>query len=201
MYTLYSLKDMLTISPDNFDKDLEEVATTVLKAKYEGVIDRNMGVIVCVFNVHNISDGIIYAGDPSTHHDAEFDVLTYMPKAEEIVAGEVTELAEFGAFIRIGPVEGLAHISQIANEFFSFDKKAPMFVSKQSGKTLRKGDAVYAKISTVSMKSTVKDSKIALTMRPEGLGKPEWYAAGAAGKGVQQRRRQHKGGSGSARRR
>ena len=29
------------------------------------------------------------------------------------------------------------------------------------------------------MKNTVKDSKIALTMKPEGLGKSEWISEGA----------------------
>ncbi len=44
-------------------------------------------------------------------------MLTYMPFVEEVVAGEVTELAEFGAFVRIGPIDGLVHVSQITNDF------------------------------------------------------------------------------------
>jgi DNA-directed RNA polymerase subunit E' len=121
-----------------------------------------------------VSDGILYPGDPATHHDVEFDALTYMPNVEEIVNGEVTEIAEFGAFVRIGPIDGLVHVSQITNDFLSFDRKAQAFVSRKSGRMLKKGDAVYAKISTISMKNSVKDSKIALTMKPEGLGKFEW---------------------------
>ena len=70
------------------------------------------------------------------------------------------------------------HVSQITNDFLSFDRKVPAFVSKKSGRSLKKGDVVLAKISTVSMKNTVKDSKIALTMKPEGLGKQEWINEG-----------------------
>ena len=179
MYYVHTLQDTFKMAPEFFDRNIDEVATLALKRKYEGVIDKKLGVAVAVFNIRNISDGSILPGDPATHHNVEFDILTYTPYVDEVVAGEVTELAEFGAFVRIGPIEGLVHVSQITNDFLNFDKKVPAFVSKKSGRSLKKGDAVLAKISTVSMKNTVKDSKIALTMKPEGLGKAEWITEGA----------------------
>jgi DNA-directed RNA polymerase subunit E' len=174
MYYNYSIKDTFKMAPEYFDSDIEDVAVEVLRNKYEGTIDKDLGVIIAVYNVRDISDGMIYPGDPATHHEVTFDILTYMPKVDEVVVGEVTELMDFGAFVRIGPMEGLVHVSQITDEFISLDKKIPAFVSKRSGKSLKKGDVVYAKISTVSMKNSVKDSKIALTMKADGLGKPEW---------------------------
>ncbi len=179
MYYVHTLQDTFKMAPEFFDREIEDVATMVLKRKYEGTIDKKLGVVVSVYNIRDISDGTILPGDPATHHQVEFDMLTYMPYVDEVVAGEVTELAEFGAFVRIGPIEGLVHVSQITNDFLTFDKKGPAFVSKKSGKSLKKGDAVFAKISTVSMKNTVKDSKIALTMKSDGLGKAEWISEGA----------------------
>lgn len=179
MYAIHEVKDTFRLPPDQFDKKIEDVAVEILQRKYEGTIDKQLGVVVAVFNTRNISDGTIYAGDPATHHNVEFDLLAYMPYPEEVIAGEVTELVEFGAFVRIGPMEGLVHVSQITNEFLSFDKKLPAFVSRKSGKSLKRGDVVYAKISTVSMKNTIKDSKVALTMRPDGLGKEEWLKENA----------------------
>ncbi|MGC8586140.1 MAG: DNA-directed RNA polymerase [Candidatus Micrarchaeia archaeon] len=176
MYYIYSVKDNFRLLPEYFNQDINDAATLILQKKYEGTIDKDMGIILSIQNVRNISDGHILPGDPSTHHDVEFDVLAYMPYVDEVVAGEVTEIAEFGAFVRIGPMDGLVHVSQILNDFLSFDRKAQTFVSKKSGRYLKKGDIVYAKISTISMKSTIKDSKIALTMKPEGLGKQEWAA-------------------------
>ena len=75
-------------------------------------------------------------------------------------------------------MEGLVHVSQMANDFLSYDKKTQQFTSRQKGLNIKKGDQVFAKISTVSMKGGVKGSKIALTMKPEGLGKPEWITEG-----------------------
>lgn len=174
MYTLYTVKDTFSLPPEDFGKDVESIAESVLQRKYEGKVDKEMGVIVAVFNVSNVSDGIIYPGDPATKHDAEFEVLTFMPKVDEVVGGEVSELTDFGAFVRIGPMDGLVHVSQIANEFLSFDRKTQTFVTRQKKLMLKKGDIVYAKISTVSMKNSVKDSKIALTMKQDGFGKGEW---------------------------
>jgi DNA-directed RNA polymerase subunit E' len=41
---------------------------------------------------------------------------------QEIVEGEV-EIVEFGAFVEIGPLDGLLHISQITDEYISCDGK------------------------------------------------------------------------------
>ncbi len=189
MYSIYSVRDMFKMPPEYFGEDIEKVATTIIQNKYEGRIDKDMGVIVAIFNIRNIGDGLIYPGDPATHHDAEFDVLAYTPQVDEVVPGMVTELVEFGAFVRIGPMDGLVHVSQIAGEFLTFDKKNQTFVSRKSSISLKKGDIVYAKVSTVSMKNTIKDSKIALTMKPDGLGRPEWANL------VSARARARKGGS------
>ncbi len=174
MYKIYSVKDMFKMPPASFGDDLEKVALEELSRRYESTVDKDMGILITVFNVRNVGEGMIYPNDPSTHHDVEFDVLVYVPQVEEVVAGEVSELAEFGAFVKIGPIDGLVHVSQITNEFLNFDRKIPAFTSRRSNLSLKKGDFVYAKISTVSLKGTIKDSKIALTMRPEGLGKLEW---------------------------
>jgi DNA-directed RNA polymerase (rpoE), archaeal and eukaryotic form len=174
LYKIYTIRDTFKLPPSRFGENIEKVATEILRSKYEGRIDKDMGILLVLYNVRNISDGIIMPGDPSTKHDVTFDMLTFLPVVGEIVVGEVSELAEFGAFIKIGPIDGLAHVSQIIGDFISFDKRSGAFVSKRTGKSLKKGDMVYAKISTISLKKSLKDSKIALTMKPTGLGRPEW---------------------------
>ena len=174
MYYVQTIRDTLSVPPAYFGVDLNDAAAQVLRNKYERVIDKDLGVVIAVFNVRDISDGTILPGDPNTHHDVTFDVLAFTLEVEEVVVGEVSELVEFGSFVRIGPLDGLVHLSQVTSDFINFDRKTGVFTSRNTGKTLRKGDTVYAKISTISMKGSVKDSKIALTMRPEGLGKPEW---------------------------
>ena len=174
MYYVHTIKDTLSIPPEYFNKDIAAVAEELLRRKYERTIDKDLGVILTVFNVRDISDGVIMPSDPSTHHDLKFDVLTFNLEVDEVFIGQISEMIDFGCFVRIGPLEGLVHLSQITGDFMTFDRKTGTFVSKNSGRTIKKGDDIYAKVSTISMKNTVKDTKIALTMRPDGLGKREW---------------------------
>ncbi|MEM0475692.1 MAG: DNA-directed RNA polymerase, partial [Candidatus Norongarragalinales archaeon] len=129
------------------------------------------GVIVSIQNARIKSDGKVIHGDGAAYFDVEFDALVFAPQVNEVVEGEVTEIVEFGAFVRLGPIDGLVHISQVANEFLSFDKKQGILSARDSKKNIKRGNCVRAKIATVSLKDSIPNSKIALTMRPEGLGK------------------------------
>lgn len=174
MYYIHTIKDTLSIPPEFFNKDIAAVAQELVRKKYERTIDRDLGVVIAVFNIRDISDGIIMPSDPSTHHDLTFDALVFNLEVDEVFPGQVSEMIDFGCFVRIGPLEGLVHLSQITGDFMTYDRKTGIFASKNSGRIIKKGDDVYAKVSTISMKDTVKDTKIALTMRPDGLGKKEW---------------------------
>jgi DNA-directed RNA polymerase subunit E' len=174
LYYIHTIEDTISISPSNFGQDVDKTALEALRTKYERTLDKELGIIITVFNVRDVSDGFIMPGDPSTHHNAKFDILVFSLEIDEIVVGEVSELADFGCFVRLGPIDGLVHLSQITSDFITYDKKASSFVSKNTGRSLKKGDKVFAKVSSISIKGGIKDTKIALTMRPDGLGKPEW---------------------------
>ena len=68
----------------------------MLRTEYERTLDKDMGIILVVFNVRNISDGYILPADPNIHHDITFDVLTFSLSVDEVVLGEVSKLADFG---------------------------------------------------------------------------------------------------------
>lgn len=171
---MYTIRDRISIPPTHFGEDIESAAETILRSKYERILDKDVGIALAVFNVREISDGIIMPGDPSTHYDITFDLLAFNLEVGEIVTGEISELADFGCFVRLGPIDGLVHLSQITNDYISYDRKAGFFILKNTKRNIKKGDVVYAKVSTISLKNNIKDTKIALTMRPEGLGKYEW---------------------------
>ncbi|MEM3399934.1 MAG: DNA-directed RNA polymerase [Candidatus Micrarchaeia archaeon] len=176
MYRVATIKDLVRVPPNFFAMDIKEAIKQLLREKYERKIDRDLGVILSIDNVRDISIGKVIAGDGASYHWVTFDALVFMPEVNEIVEGEITEVVEFGVFMRMGPLEGLIHLSQITNDFLSYDKKIPAFIGKESNRIIRKGDTVIAKISTVSLKSSIPETKIGLTMRPEGLGKHDWIA-------------------------
>ncbi|MFH1094921.1 MAG: DNA-directed RNA polymerase [Candidatus Micrarchaeota archaeon] len=174
MYQMITVYDRVRLPAQYFSMKVSEGLMSILRENYERRIDRNLGIVLLVSNVQAQGDGMVIPSDGAAYYDVKFDALTYLPAVNEVVEAEVSELVEFGAFVGIGSVEGLIHLSQIANDFLNYNKKTPAFVGKESKKTLKKGDRVLAKVSTISLKSSLSETKIGLTMRPEGLGKLEW---------------------------
>jgi len=192
LYYVTTLKDTVSIPPKYIGQDITKSATEILCEKYERTVDKNLGIILAVFNVRDISGGYILPEDPNTHHKVTFDILSFSTEMEEVFVGEVSELVEYGAFVRIGPLDALVHLSQITSDFVSFDRKANVLISKSTQRSLKKGDVVYAKVSTVSIGNSLQNTKIALTMRPDGLGKLEWILETKETKERKQRKGQSK---------
>jgi DNA-directed RNA polymerase subunit E' len=130
--------------------------------------------VLAVNNPQVLSEGVVIPGDSGAYYSVAFEALTFIPVVNEVYRAEIKEIVEFGAFSSIGPFQGLLHVSQIDREKFYYDKKSKTLGSKALRRSIKKGDEVLAKVSTVSLKSTPADTKIGLTMRPDGLGKPEW---------------------------
>jgi DNA-directed RNA polymerase subunit E' len=176
MYKVSSISDTVRVPPQYFSTELKSTIVHLLREKYERNIDKDLGILLSLWNVRDVSEGSVIPGDGASYHKVTFDALSFMPEVNEVFEGDVSEVVEFGVFVRMGPLDGLVHLSQITNDFLSYDKKVPAFIGKESKKMLRKGDVVRAKISTVSLKGTIPETRAGLTMRPEGLGKLDWIA-------------------------
>ncbi len=133
--------------------------------------------MIAVVDVIEVGLGKIIHGDSRTHHNVKFTLLTFRPLLHEIIEGEVVEVVEFGAFIRLGPQDGLNHVSQITNDFIRHDEVQSQFVGKETGRVLGEGDLVRARIIAVSMGGGARSGKLGLTMRQPFLGKLDWIEA------------------------
>jgi len=176
MYRIITVSDIIRIPPSYFTMDLGTAVQQIVQEKYERKVDVEQGVVLKVFNVRDISGGKVIPGDGAAYYDVKYDALVFIPEVYEVLDGEISEILEFGAFVTIGPFDGLVHLSQITNDFLSYDRKTSTLTSKMTKKVLKKGDSVRAKVVTVSLKPTLPETKIALTMKGEGLGKLEWLA-------------------------
>ncbi|ASJ10389.1 DNA-directed RNA polymerase [Thermococcus sp. P6] len=175
MYKLLKVQDVVRIPPRMFTMDPKDAAKLVLRETYEGIYDRDEGVVLGIMDVEKIGKGIVVPGDGATYHEVVFTVLVWKPEMHEIVEGEVIDVAPYGAFIRIGPVDGLVHISQLMDDYVVFDEKNKQFLGKETKRILKLGDEVRARIIAISVKSRViRENKIGLTMRQPGLGKKDW---------------------------
>jgi len=175
LYLVSKIEDTVRIPPSRFGDPLENVAVEILNESYVGKIDKKLGLMVTVKEIEELGTGKVIMGDGAAYHDVLFTALFFKPELHEIVEGEVIEITEFGAFIRIGPMDGLVHVSQVTDDYINYDGKRGALIGKESKKSLEEGNKVRARIVALSLKGkSSKETKIGLTMRQPGLGRLEW---------------------------
>ncbi|MCL2687441.1 MAG: DNA-directed RNA polymerase [Methanobrevibacter sp.] len=175
MYYLTKIEDTVRIPPYRFEDPLEEVAIETLNETYNGLLDKKLGLLVSVNSVENIGEGKVIMGDGAAYHEITFNAIFFNPELQEIIEGEVIEIAEFGAFVRIGPMDGLVHVSQVTDDYINYDSKRGALLAKESKRTLEEGNKVKSRIVAISLKGkSTKETRIGLTMRQVGLGRLEW---------------------------
>jgi DNA-directed RNA polymerase subunit E' len=175
MYKRVSLKDTVEVPPRELADVDASLVKRLLQEKLEGRMDESVGSVVSVVDVHEVGDGAVLPNRPGVYYEAEFDAVTFDPQMQEVVDGTVVEVVDFGAFVGIGPVDGLLHVSQISDEYLAFDGENQMLASRDSNRTLAVEDTVRARIVTKSIdERNPRDSKIGLTAKQPGLGKHGW---------------------------
>ena len=190
MFYKVELKDHIRVPPNLFNLPLEEAVIKRINTKYNGFISKDLGIVIDISRVKDIGDGIIIAGDGASYYDVTFELLTYKPEMQEIVVGKIKDIAEFGAFINIGPIDGMIHISQTMDDFVSFSKDKTL-AGKESKRVLKVGDTCRSRIIAVSFKD-VLNPKLGLTMRQQGLGRLDWINEDAEGKAAKKEEKETK---------
>jgi len=180
MFKLIELQDTIRIPPETFGNPLETVGRDQVKAKYEGVVDEELGYVIAVTRVEVSPIGKIIPGDGATYHKVAFSLLAFYPVIQEVVEGDVVEIADFGAFVRIGPVDALLHVSQLMDDYISYDEKQGVLLGKETKRKLSSGDQVRVRITAVSLGRAGSSGKIGVTARQPFLGKLEWLKQEAA---------------------
>jgi DNA-directed RNA polymerase subunit E' len=181
LYYKTKIEDIVRIPPYRFEDPLEEVAIKTLNETYEGRLDKKLGLLICVNEIEDIGEGKLIMGDGASYHKVTFNAIFFKPEQHEIFNGEIIDIADYGAFVRIGAMDGLIHVSQVTDDYINFDAKRQALIAKESSKTLDVGDLVRARAVSVSIKDEStnsmenhRNSKIPLTMRQTNLGRFEW---------------------------
>ncbi len=159
--------------------------TKAARNKFEGLIAPHLGIVVDVLGVKDVGEGTIIAGDGAAYYEANVEVLALRPELQEVVFGRIKDITDFGAFLTMGPVDGMIHISQTMDDFVSFSKDK-VLLGRDTKRTLRVGDLCTARVIAVSYKD-IANPKIGLTMRQPWLGKAEWSEKPAAKEGEEEK--------------
>jgi len=171
MFYIVDVEDYVRVEPKLFGLKTSDAVAKQLQETYSNYHDKEIGEVIGIISVLEVGDGIIIPGDGAAYYNSKFKLLAWKPENQELVYGIIDEITNFGAFINLGVVKGIIHISQTMDDYVSFSTTNTL-LGKDSKKVLKKRDACLARIVAISYKGD--QPKIGLTMRQPGLGKLEW---------------------------
>jgi len=171
MFYITEVEDHVRVEPKLFGLPTSEAVDKQLRETYADYYDKQMGKSIAVVDVLDVGEGVLIPGDGAAYYKSKFKLLTWKPELQELVYGVVSEITTFGAFVDLGVIRGMVHISQTMEDYVSFSK-ANSLLGKSTKRSLKKGDLVLSKIVAISHKGS--EVKIGLTMRQPGLGKLDW---------------------------
>ncbi len=172
MFYEIEVKSHIRVPPNKFNEDTKKAILETLNQDFEGYISKELGAVLAVSEISDIGEGVIISGDGAAYYETTFKVFTFKPELQEVILGKINDITDFGAFIDIGPLDGMIHVSQTMDDFVSFSK-SNVLTGKESKKVLKVGDQCKARIIAVSYKDP-KSPKIGLTMRQAFLGALPW---------------------------
>ncbi len=186
MFIMVEDEYIARIPPELLGDDYSKAVTQVTKDSLEGrlldiqsdiIEGKSIGkcLVVSIVDVDLVGEGAIVHGDGGVYQSVKFKALGFYPEMHEIVEGVVVSVQNFGAFVRFSAFDGLLHISQIMDDRIDVDLANSRFIGKDTKRDLKVGDRVRVKIVALNLSSSsIRDSKIGLTMKQLGLGKLEW---------------------------
>ncbi|PSO09313.1 DNA-directed RNA polymerase [Candidatus Marsarchaeota G2 archaeon BE_D] len=176
MFYLVKLEEYVRVDPFKFNIPLKQAILETLREKYMGVYDKELGYIVTVLDAPEIDDeGFLIPGDGGVRVRVVADLISYIPYPGDVSDGLVEEITEAGAKIRVGPMAGVLHISQVFDgDYAVYDSKRGALIGKNTQKVLQINDMVRVRITSISTRNEARESRLMLTCRQPGLGKIEW---------------------------
>jgi DNA-directed RNA polymerase subunit E' len=175
MYHKLMLEDKVRVPPQRLGEKLEKVILDVLQEQLEGSIDKEIGIFICITKVQDVGEGEIVPGDGGVYYDVKFEALVLRLALQEVIEGIVVGTTSFGAFVSLGPIDAMLHVSQISDEYINYDEKNARLICQESKRFIGVGDVVRVRVVTLSLNEREpRDSKIGLTMRQAGLGTALW---------------------------
>lgn len=113
--------------------------------------------------------------DDATREVADWLKCEYMQDhVGEELDGVIANVTAFGFFVRLSDlhIDGLVHISSLANDYYRYDAIGQRLVGESSGQIYRLGDQVKVKVLSVNLNDKQIDFELVGSQRaPRGKGK------------------------------
>ncbi|KAG7191817.1 DNA-directed RNA polymerase III subunit rpc25 [Scheffersomyces spartinae] len=102
MYILSEIEDLIRVPPSSFNVPIKLSVTDELHQKYSNRVVGGLGLVVAVWDVLQLDDGLIRPGDGGVFVGTRFRCIVWKPFAGEILGGWVLECLPLGIKVRMG---------------------------------------------------------------------------------------------------
>jgi DNA-directed RNA polymerase subunit E' len=170
MFYFIDVREKIGVEAQRIKENIRDSIEESIDAKHSR---EENGVFLGVTEIKKVGEsGDILPERPEIYFDVEYTALFFQPQAGEIVQGLVVDVAEFGPFVRIGPIDALAHISQITTEKMIYNPQQDVIANKDNKMVIQAGDQLIASVANATISQD--RMRVNLTMRQDGLGLLKW---------------------------
>ncbi|KAL7275558.1 DNA-directed RNA polymerase III complex subunit Rpc25 [Rhizina undulata] len=100
MFILSTFTDLVIIEPQNFEKGTLDALEDQINTKYANKVVYNVGLCICLFDILEVSEGMVGHGSGCAHVNVKFRLIVFRPFKGEVMTGRISSSTPQGIFVR-----------------------------------------------------------------------------------------------------
>lgn len=101
MFILSKISDLIRIPPDQLNRDSKKAVTNELNKKYANKIVHNLGLVISIWDLIKIDDGMLKPGDGASYIKCEFRCIVFRPFIGEVLTGWIDKCTPEGIKVKM----------------------------------------------------------------------------------------------------
>lgn len=116
MFVLAKFRDTIRIAPNQLGQPIEQVLIEELNKRFANKVVLNVGLVICLKDIIQISESYIYCGDGAIHTRCVYRMIVFRPQVGEIICGTLKSSSKEGLNISLGFFDSIVIPPEQLNE-------------------------------------------------------------------------------------
>lgn len=101
MFQLSVISDLISIPPNAFNVPIRKAVLNELNVKYANKIIHKLGLVVTIWDLQSIDDGLLRPGDGSSYIKVKFRCVVWKPFVGEVLTGWIEKCSLEGIKVKL----------------------------------------------------------------------------------------------------
>lgn len=195
MFVLSELSDLVRIPPHTFNIPIQHSITDELHKKYSNKVISNLGLVISIWDILDIKDGMLKPGDGACFVETKFRCIVWKPFVGEILTGWVSDCSAEGIKVKLDFFDEIFIPKEFLFENCTFkpaekawvwqpDEETELFIDNNEKIRFRIEEEIFVNIKPKSsnealgLEENVKKAPpyaLMASCQTEGLGCVSWW--------------------------